>query len=913
MRTNKQQTTMKVKILTICSGLGLLAGLPHAAAQSVGDANTLSYQGMLSRPASEASATYDLMLTVFASNSGGTPIAGPITNTAVAVNSNGLFSTTMNFGSNVFAGGSYFLEVGVRTNGGGAFTTLSPRQPITSTPQSTFALNAGAVGGQSAANIALGTVAANSATTADVPGTLMARDTNGAVEVDQLVVGANNLVVATPPMWPPPHLTLSSSIFLPTNGAICLPFPATIYSGTNTLLVEEGNTWLGLGAGSGAFVGAHDVGVGDWVLSAHTTGLHNTAIGEVALQFDTTGSNNTAGGYGALRNNTTGSNNKADGYEALYFNTTGLGNTAEGAQALYFNTSGTLNTANGLWALFNNNTGGNNNAIGYHAMYYNTIGSLNTADGVHALSSNDSGSNNVAVGFFSLQNADASFNTAAGSQALGSITSGSNNIALGYQAGFSLTSSESGNIDIGNPGAAGDNNTIRIGSVNNTTTTNIVANTYIAGIWDATVASNALTVVIDSSGHLGTSPSSGSGNGNFTSTNISLGGLPPCPSQAGVLNLPFTSYNAGVLAGAITMGGCNQLFVHAYGGDDFFGGIGAGNVTMSGGDNTGLGFNSLHANTTGNENTAVGSQSLASNTSGIENVAVGFDALQFNTTGFGNTASGWESLSRNTNGWYNTGIGLWALRVNTSGNNNTAEGYDALGGTSTGSMNTAVGVHASLNNTSGSNNVAVGADSLNNVQTGVNDIAVGYQAGINLVGSDTGNIDIGNTGVGGDTNTIRIGTINNPTVGSNIVANTFIAGIWGVPLGAGTPVVVDSTGHLGVQPSSARYKQDIQDIANSSEALLSLRPVSFEYKNDAARTPQFGLIAEEVEKLDPRLVLRDGQHEIVGVRYEAVNAMLLNEFLKEHRKVAAQSDEIQSLKQTLAALTEAVKQLKANQ
>src|SRR5205085_6668298 len=97
--------------------------------------------------------------------------------------------------------------------------------------------------------------------------------------------------------------------------------------------------------------------------------------------------------------------------------------------------------------------------------------------------------------------------------------------------------------------------------------------------------------------------------------------------------------------------------------------------------------------------------------------------------------------------------------------------------------------------------------------------------------------------------------------------------------------VIDSSGQLGTVSSSERFKKDIGPMDNSSEAILSLRPVTFHYKNDSKGIPQFGLVAEEVAKVDPNLVVRDKDGHIYSVRYDAVNAMLLNEFLKEHHKM----------------------------
>ena len=161
---------------------------------------------------------------------------------------------------------------------------------------------------------------------------------------------------------------------------------------------------------------------------------------------------------------------------------------------------------------------------------------------------------------------------------------------------------------------------------------------------------------------------------------------------------------------------------------------------------------------------------------------------------------------------------------------------------------------------------------------GSSNIAVGSNAGLNLTTGNS-NIDIGNQGVAGESAKIRIGTQGSQT-------KAFIAGIHGVPV-TGVAVKVTAAGQLGVAPSSARFKDEIRPMDKASEAILALKPVAFRYKKDvdSDRTLQFGLVAEDVEKVNPDLVARDADGKPYTVRYEAVNAMLLNEFLKEHCKV----------------------------
>jgi hypothetical protein len=212
-----------------------------------------------------------------------------------------------------------------------------------------------------------------------------------------------------------------------------------------------------------------------------------------------------------------------------------------------------------------------------------------------------------------------------------------------------------------------------------------------------------------------------------------------------------------------------------------------------------------------------------------------------------------------------------------------------------GSNNTAIGVDA-LSNNGDSNNTAVGVGALRNKTTGLANTALGFEAGINLVAGND-NIYIGSFGPGSpsnESNTIRIG--------KGFEQKTFIAGINSAMVSGGA-VFVNGAGQLGLQISSARFKDELKSMDKVSEAVLALRPVTFRYKNeiDPDCTPQFGLVAEEVERVDPDLVIRDPEGKPYAVRYEAVNAMLLNEFLKEHKTV-------QELKKEIAALIAKVQQ-----
>jgi len=301
-------------------------------------------------------------------------------------------------------------------------------------------------------------------------------------------------------------------------------------------------------------------------------------------------------------------------------------------------------------------------------------------------------------------------------------------------------------------------------------------------------------------------------------------------------------------------------------------------------------------------NTFLGDDALISDTTGSRNTATGFQALLNNTTGFENTAVGHAALYYNTTGNVNTGIGANALQDNTTGTGNTAAGDSALLSNTTGANNTGIGIGA-LSISNGNNNTAVGFDALVNNITGNSNIALGPLAGFNLT-TGSNNIAIGNVGIHGESNTIRIGKRGTQT-------KTFIAGISGAIVPTGVAVIVDANGQLGTTTSSARFKDAIKPMDKTSEAILALKPVIFRYNDDLdpKATPEFGLVAEEVEKVNPDLVARDEQGKPYTVRYEAVNAMLLNEFLKEHQKVEEQGATIAQMKKQIETLTATVQKV----
>jgi len=402
--------------------------------------------------------------------------------------------------------------------------------------------------------------------------------------------------------------------------------------------------------------------------------------------------------------------------------------------------------------------------------------------------------------------------------------------------------------------------------------------------------------------------------------------------------------------------GCYSNFTTAEGCD-------ALNSLTTGSGNTGLGWWALFTDTGGSFNTAVGGGALDLN-NGDSNTAVGAAALLLNTTGGSNTAVGTDALVFNDSGSENTAVGTFALENNTV-DDNTATGFFALGANTTGGTletsvlgfdlgpNTAIGSHALENNVDASANTAVGYQALHSQVTGftfgsdphlAGNTAVGFEALGNLTGAAAGD-NAANDGYGyqalstltdGDSNVavgfqagfnlasgfnnIYIGAFSGPfpagssenyviRIGS-IQSSCFIQGISGVTGANFTDMVLldPLTGQLGDLSSSAQYKKEIQPMDKTSEAIFSLRPVTFHYKNDKTNTPQFGLIAEEVAKVNPALIGVDKEGKPHSVQYMKVDAMLLNEFLKEHKKVEEQQASISQLKSEMQTMVAQLKE-----
>jgi len=767
------------------------------------------------------------------------------------------------------------------------------------------------VGGVTGANVASGANAANAATDLNTASTIVKRDPSG-----NFNAGA---------------ITLAGKIDIPSTSSSTV---GVITQGGGSLIHTFGaglNFFAGANAGNFTTTGSSNTATGAFALSANTTGGENTAFGVQALQATNTGGFNTANGYQSLASNTTGSSNSAYGMFSLLFNTTGSNNIAVG-----YNAGGSLTTGNNNIDIGHSGVAAESNII--------RIGTSQTDTFLTGIiHGNGSALTNVGATTFSGSLTGDVTGTQAATvvSTVGGVTAA--NVASGANAANAATNlntastivkrDASGNFSAGTITA--------VGNLGLPTTTDASA---------GVITQNGSQLIHT----FGTNNFfAGTGAGNFTT-----GGSQCTAVGAGALtsNTNGSSSAFGYLALANnTTGNGNAAFSNQALRNNTLGAL-----------NTAMGSLALFNNTTGNNNCALGQNALLNNTTGSANIGIG-DAAGMNlTTGSGNIDIGHVGVAAESNkirigtaqtdtfltgiihgntfdipttasaivgvitqnngtrlmhtagsnlfvgrnagnfsvtGTNDVGVGAASLSSITSGTANTAIGESTLILTTTGFGNTAGGYQALFNNTSGGSNVAIGLFSLINNTTGSGNIALGSSAGNNLTTGNS-NIDIGNVGVAAEANTIRIGTTGNQT-------STFIAGISGVTVSGGAAVSILANGQLGTITSSRRFKDNIQPMNNASESLLKLNPVTFTYKKelDAKNIPQWGLIAEEVAAINPDLVVLDEKGEINTVRYEQINAMLLNEFLKEHKKVEEQNQKISTLEERLARMEKALEAL----
>lgn len=734
---------------------------------------------------------------------------------------------------------------------------------------------------------------------------------------------------------------------------------------------SNNNTAAGAGALGSTTTGSSNSAVGSAALGSNTTGSNNIALGISAGQNLTTGSNNIdignlgiAGESNIIRIGTSGTHTDTYLTGVIHGDGSGLtgvtasipagsitgtqiatstitsGNISAGAVgstqlasnlALGGTTSGTFSgtlsgnastaTTATTAASFSGSLAGNVTGT-QGATVVSSVGA-STAANVHSAEL--------------LANAATNANTAgtivkrdgAGSFFAGTITatfvgdgSGLTNVPAGAVTGnFNIPGTSGSNVGVITQGGAplihtyGNSNFFAAGAGNfslNATSSNGTLGSYNIGIGGSAIgAGSALAALSNGENNiaLGSAAMAGTTNGNDNTAigvralvnnitgnnNVAIGSASLSNTQANDGNVAI-----GYMAG-YSVASAHNIAI----GD---GAMGTASYTSTGQFNVAVGSSALYANSTGDSNSAVGISALNRNTTGSSNAALGTYALNNNNTGSNNTAAGWKVLYSNVTGSGNAAFGYTTMQNNQGGHDNTACGTAALTANTSGNNNTAVGESALGANTTGIDNTAVGFQALLNSTTTSANIALGYQAGINTTG--TGNIIIGNPGAALESNVIRMGIQGTHT-------STFVAGIAGATASGGSAVFVNASGQLGTQTSSRRFKEKIQDMAESSRCLLSLRPVTFRYKPeiDPKSIPQWGLIAEEVNEVNPDLVVQDEKGVIQTVRYEQLNAMLLNEFLKDHRQLKAvkakQEAEIKERDAKIATLEKRLAELEA--
>lgn len=671
-------------------------------------------------------------------------------------------------------------------------------------------------------------------------------------------------------------IDVPSGFALQTGAGDSMALGGNLFKNGQLLLHDSGTQNVGLGnrALGAVTTGSNNAAVGHQALFSNTTGLQNTAVGSLALWSNGVGTRNTAVGHAALQSSSTGADNTAVGNAALFFNNA-RENTAVGASALHDNTSGTYNTALGSLALSANTTGGANTAGGYLALRQNTIGFNNSAWGTQALQNNSSGSRNSAVGSVALfGNTSGVDNTALGAAALQGSSTGSFNTAVGTEA------------LVGN--SIGDSNTA-IGARALSALTSQSSNTAVgtdalaANLAEGNTAVGRDALRMNETGDLNVAVGRGALASNVIGSSSTAIG-------ASSLRDALGSFNTAVGAQTLEVNTNGQFSVAV--------GAQALRANTDGGSNTAVGAFALFGNTTGSGNTALGADALGGNTTGMHNVGLGLTALQQNTVGSANTASGsyalrfneggvnntahgFRALQANTAGAANTATGAEAMLASTSGNENAAVGAGALRANTSGSRNAALGVNSLFNNATGSANTAVGERALFGNTTGQRNVALGSFAGSNA-GAGNDSVFVAHQGVAGDSAVIRIGAPGTQT-------RAFLAGVRGVTTGLANavPVLVDSNGQLGTVSSSIRFKEDVHDL-ELGRRLLDLRPVSFRYREpfaDGERPLQVGLIAEEVARVLPELVVFDPDGRPDTVRYHWLAVLLLDELQRLEARI----------------------------
>jgi hypothetical protein len=852
--------------------------LANGGARILAQGTAFTYQGGLTEAGAPANGSFDFTFALYNDPLGGSQIGVTRTNLALSV-SNGLFTTTLDFTGAPWDGQALWLQVLVRTNGTGVFSVLTPRQAFTSAPYAIQSLNAAtanssigplsgdvtgtesattvaSVGGQPAASVATGTIAANTATSTTVPGAIVARDATGSFAA----------------------------------GAIT----AASFSGDGSRLgnLNPGNLALGVAginiSGSAATVTGN---IADSQLSANVAFLNASNL--FSGIFEATNGNNlfngtfagSLNGNATTANSATTANNFTGSLSGDVIGTQGattvvtVGGQSAASIASGVSAANAATSANGSNTIVMRDPSGNFSAGAITAAAFSGDGSglinLNPASlitGTAAISISGSAATvtgNIAdsqlsanVPFLNGDNLFSQTNEFAGV----TVATNSNNLFNGTftgnlsgnaQSANNFTGSLSGDV-VGTQGAA---TIVTVGGLD--------AGSVAAGASAAKAATSAnvsnTIISRDSSGGFAAgvvTAAAFSGDGGGL-TNLNPASLVSGTAAINISGNAATATSASTLTGNIADSQLSPNVAQLNGTNSFTGTNNFAGVTVA--TNANNAFNGTFTGTlNGNATTAT-------------------SAIQAATALTANNFSG--SLLGQVVG---TQGATTVVAVGGQSAGNVASGASAANAaTSANTASTIVKRDASGNFSAGT--ITANFNGNGSALTNLNPSQLNF--------GSSGNIDIGTGATSGDSATIRVGT-------SGIQGSAFVAGIYGATAASGVPVFVTSSNQLGTLTSSRRFKEDIQNMDDASDTLLALHPVTFRYKPeiDPVGVPQFGLVAEDVEKVNPDLVAHDPQGRPYTVRYEAVNAMLLNEFLKEHRKVEAQNAKIDELTQRLDRL-----------
>ncbi|MGE3466109.1 MAG: tail fiber domain-containing protein [Pyrinomonadaceae bacterium] len=739
--------------------------------QTLAQSTSFTYQGSLKTGGIDANGNHDFEFALFNAASGGSQLGSTVTQNGVAV-TDGIFAVTLDFGDQ-FPGTGRFLEIRVRQAGGGAFTPLSPRQAITSTPYAVKSLSS------------------NSAATATNATQL------GGVAANQYVVTTDpRLSNARPPTaGSTNYIQNSTTLQAPSNFNISGTGTANVFNSTSDYNIFGFRVLSILGANN-AFVG---VGAG-----AVNSGTQNAFLGREAGEDNTTGSRNSFFGAFSGRNNTASSDLAFFGADSGAANSTGQFNSFVGSQSGRSNTTGGANSFFGAESGRSNVGGIRNSFFGYQSGVNNVSGADNTFMGVGAGLSNISGSNNSIFGKSAGQVTEvASHNSFFGASS-GFINTGGSNSFFGSGSGIATTTGNNNSFFGTSAGASnttGSSNTV-IGDSANVGAGNLV---FATAIGAQSVVGTSNTVVLGRPADTVQIPGTLSISGTLSANIFSAA----------------TQYNIG--AGRILGNpGSNNLYA----------GFGAGTSSSN----------------TGNNNAFFGQSTGLSNTTGERNSFFGATAGFLNTTGGGNSFFGEGSGDSNM-----------------TGGSNSFFGYNAGGANTEGAFNSFFGSSSGTANTTGSNNTLIGFDA----DVGAGNLTFATAIGADAVVTVSNRIQLGRDG----SDTVRIGNL----------ASTIST----------TQLCINTANVLAQCSSSRRYKENIHAFSGGLDLVRRLQPVTYDWIAD--KIADLGLIAEEVQMVEPLLVTHNRNGEIQGVKYDQMTVVLINAINEQQKQIEQQRHQIELL------------------